>query len=83
MINPNAITTPGPPCANCGKPIGDYYIVQLCDDCLEESIPEHPCHGCGKMSKHHPRATRFYDGGWKNEDGSYKPFRYYCEECSP
>lgn len=77
MLNPNAIMTPGPPC-RCGKPITGYYCVMLCDDCLEEAIPERPCHACGKMDKHHPRMTRYYDGGWKNDDGSIKEPRYFC-----
>lgn len=83
MLNPNAkMTLTTAACNKCGQPIGGYYVVMLCDDCLEEAIPEKPCHDCGKVAKHHPRMTRHYDGGWKNEDGSFKPARYFCADCA-
>lgn len=80
MIKPNAVMTAGPPCSKCGGPVKGYYVVQLCDSCLEDAIPERPCHVCGKMDKHHPRFTRYYDGSWKDGEGKPKPGRYFCAE---
>lgn len=76
MLNPNAIMTPTNRLCRCGKPIGAFYVVMLCDDCLEESIPEQTCHGCAAVSKHHPRMTRIYDGAIQKEA------RYYCADCA-
>lgn len=81
VLNPNAKLTPTTlPCGKCGGPIKAFYVVMLCDDCLEDSIPERPCHVCGVMSKHHPRFTRLYDGGWMGENDTVKPGRYFCAE---
>lgn len=82
-INPNAqyIET-ALPCARCGGPIEGMFVVQLCDKCLDTVTPAHPCFVCGKMSKEHPRMTRFYDGDWRTPEGKLKPPRYFCEEHS-
>lgn len=82
MINPDAVPTRGT-CLECGDEIPMMYAVMLCNECLNEALPEHPCYECGKLSKTHPRMTRFYGGGWQNPDGSLKPPRYYCENCDP
>jgi hypothetical protein len=72
------MTPTSEPCHRCGGKIEGFYAVLLCDDCLEAITPEQPCHGCGAVSKHHPRMTRCYgDQPWsKNEP------RYYCADCS-
>lgn len=79
-INPNAVMTPGPPCPKCGQPITGYYVVLLCDECLEAAIPEKSCEVCGFTSKHLPRMTRFRDGKWQDDDGKPLPMRFFCAD---
>jgi hypothetical protein len=67
-------------CRKCGVYVAEWYNVMLCDDCIDAMVPEKPCHVCGKLAKYHPRSTCLYDGGWRNEDGTRKPFRYFCAD---